>query len=512
MATSLSLTNPITFVVDSELLIGTISINLIRLPWFRVHIVVLNDPGRLISVHIMHTGILASWSALYILYELIIFDSTDPRYNPCWRQGCYVIPFISRLGSTTSLYNWSLGIKLSRSVWTYETMNVAHLLFSGLLILAAFWHWAYLDLDIFVSVKTSQLLLDLNKILGIHLMVASVVCFGFGYGHLSGAHGPGMWSSDSKGLKGCVRMVKPIYGLIGSTYLAFCYALMPRHHIISGFTGILIALWHIEVTPGSILYKLNKMSNLESVLSSSISSVFFTAFMNSSLFWYGTVSAALELFGPNRYHWDNGYFSQDIESRVSSINSIFLNKAWEQVPDKLVLYDYIGYNPSKAGLFRSGPILKGDGLVINWLGHITFEIGTLSLAIVRSPAFFETFPVILIDKGGTLRADIGFRRAESLNSIDTKEVLLYFHGGIYHGLEYSTASVVKDYARKAQFGEIFTFDFKTTRANGVFRTSPRGWYSFSHTVLAELFFFGHLWHATRAIFRSLWTGLTIPSL
>ena len=26
------------------------------LPWYRVHIVVLNDPGRLIAVHIMHTA------------------------------------------------------------------------------------------------------------------------------------------------------------------------------------------------------------------------------------------------------------------------------------------------------------------------------------------------------------------------------------------------------------------------------------------------------------------------
>jgi photosystem II CP47 chlorophyll apoprotein len=354
--------------------------------------------------------------------------------------------------------------------------------------------------------------LDLNKIFAIHLLVASVVCFGFGYDHLSGALGPGMWSSDSKGLKGCIRFVKPIYSLIGSAYLAFCYALIPSHHIIGGFTGILIALWHIQATPGPLLYKLNRMANLESVLSSSIAAVFFTAFIESSLIWYGTVSAALELFGPNRYHWDNGYFSQDIERRVSSFNPIFLNKAWEQVPDKLVLYDYIGHNPSKAGLFRSGPILKGDGLLVNWLGHATFEIGTFCLAIVRSPAFFETFPVILIDQGGTLRADIGFRRAESLNSIDMRDVLLYFQGGIYNGLEYSTASVVKDYARKAQLGEIFTFDYKTTRANGVFRTSPRGWYSFSHTVLAELFFFGHLWHATRAIFRALWTGLTIPSL
>ena len=62
----------------------------------------------------------------------------------------------------------------------------------------------------------------------------------------------------------------------------------------------------------------------------------------------------------------------------------------------LVLYDYIGCNPSKGGLFRSGPIIKGDGIIQNWLGHPSFEIGTLSLAVRRMPAFFETFPVILI--------------------------------------------------------------------------------------------------------------------
>jgi hypothetical protein len=48
----------------------------------------------------------------------------------------------------------------------------------------------------------------------------------------------------------------------------------------------------------------------------------------------------------------------DIERRVKSVNSIFFNKAWEEVPDKLVLYDYIGCN-----LFRSGPMLKGDAIV-----------------------------------------------------------------------------------------------------------------------------------------------------
>ena len=40
----------------------------IRLPWFRVHIVILNDPGRLISVHIMHTGLPAGWSGVMVLY------------------------------------------------------------------------------------------------------------------------------------------------------------------------------------------------------------------------------------------------------------------------------------------------------------------------------------------------------------------------------------------------------------------------------------------------------------
>jgi photosystem II CP47 chlorophyll apoprotein len=129
----------------------------------------------------------------------------------------------------------------------------------------------------------------------------------------------------------------------------------------------------------------------------------------------------------------------------------------------------------------------------------SFEIGTLSLAIRRMPAFFETFPVILIDQGGTVRADIPFRRAESRYSM---VLHLYFAGGILNATEYSTPSLVKDYARKAQFGQIFTFEKKT------------GWYSFSHTAFALFFFFGHLWHASRAVFKDLWTGLcvTIESL
>jgi photosystem II CP47 chlorophyll apoprotein len=178
------------------------SVKKIRLAWFRVHIVILNDPGRLISVHLMHTGLVAGWSGVMALYELIILDPRDPVSNPIWRQGCYVMPFLSRLGVVRSLYNWSLGIELSiNPYWTYETVSIAHILLSGFSILAAFWHWAYWDLDLFLT--SGKLVLDLNRIFGIHLCLASLLSFGFGLAHLSGLGGPGIWTSDSFGLGVC---------------------------------------------------------------------------------------------------------------------------------------------------------------------------------------------------------------------------------------------------------------------------------------------------------------------
>jgi len=134
----------------------------IRFPWFRVHIVVLNDPGRLMSVHIMHTGLVSAWSGIMLLYELITLDPTDWLYNPIWRQTCYVMPFISRIGLVRSEYTWSLGIKMSMNpYWTYEMVLIAHIVLSGILVLAGFWHWAYWDLNVF-SCVTSGVILDLR--------------------------------------------------------------------------------------------------------------------------------------------------------------------------------------------------------------------------------------------------------------------------------------------------------------------------------------------------------------
>ena len=98
------------------------------------------------------------------------------------------------------------------------------------------------------------------------------------------------------------------------------------------------------------------------------------------------------------------------------------------------------------------------------------------------PAFFETFPVILIDQTSTVRADIAFRRSTSTYSMEESQIQVYFSGGCLNGTEYSTPSLVKAYARKAQFGQI---------------------------ALAFSFFFGHLWHASRAIFQDIWTGVNL---
>ena len=87
------------------------------LPWYRVHTVVLNDPGRLIAVHLMHTALVAGWAGSMALYELAVFDPSDPVLNPMWRQGMFVMPFMTRLGITDSWGGWSI---------TGERVGIAH--------------------------------------------------------------------------------------------------------------------------------------------------------------------------------------------------------------------------------------------------------------------------------------------------------------------------------------------------------------------------------------------------
>jgi hypothetical protein len=82
----------------------------IALPWFRVHVVVLNDPGRLLAVHLMHTGLVSGWAG---------------------------------------------------SMMFYEGVASSHIVLAGLLFAASSWHWTYWDLDVFRDRRTGELCLDL---------------------------------------------------------------------------------------------------------------------------------------------------------------------------------------------------------------------------------------------------------------------------------------------------------------------------------------------------------------
>jgi photosystem II CP47 chlorophyll apoprotein len=123
----------------------------------------------------------------------------------------------------------------------------------------------------------------------------------------------------------------------------------------------------------------------------------------------------------------------------------------------------------------------------------------------RLPNFFETFPVVMTDADGVVRADIPFRRAESKLSIEQTGVKATVYGGALNGQTFTNPADVKRLARRSQLGEPFEFD--TTEADGVFRTSPRGWFTFAHASFALLFFFGHIWHGARTLFRDVFAGI-----
>jgi photosystem II CP47 chlorophyll apoprotein len=480
------------------------------LPWYRVHTVVLNDPGRLIAVHLMHTALTAGWAGSMVLYELALFDPSDAALNPMLRQGMYVMPFMARLGVTNSWQGWNvMGETVTNpGLWTFETVAVTHILLSGLLFLAACWHWVYWDLDLFKNERTGEPALDLPRIFGIHLLAAGLLCFGFGAFHLTGVFGPGMWVSDAYGLTGHIQPVKPDWGANG--FNPFNPGGVVAHHIAAGIVGIIGGLFHISVRPSENLYRSLRMGNIETVLASALATFFVAAFVVSGTMWYGSATTPIELFGPTRYQWDNHYFEQEIDRRVNASlaagNS--RSEAWQAIPEKLAFYDYVGNSPAKGGLFRVGPMTKGDGVALSWAGHPVFQDADgRELSVRRIPNFFENFPVILTDQDGIVRADIPFRRTEAKYSFEQMGVTVSFYGGNLDGQTFTDSQTVKKYARQAQLGEVFEFDRQLLNSDGIFRASPRTWFAFAHTVWGLLWFFGHLWHGSRTIFRDVFAGI-----
>ncbi|KAF6142878.1 hypothetical protein GIB67_022757 [Kingdonia uniflora] len=352
------------------------------------------------------------------LYELAVFDPSDPILDPMWRQGMFVISFMTRLGITNSWGCWSIieGIITNLSIWSYEGVAGAHIVFSGLCVLAAIWHWVYWDLKIFTDEHTGNPSLDLPKIFGIHLFLSGIVYFGFGAFH---------------GVEG---------------FDPFVLGEISSHHIAAGTLGILAGPFHLSVHLPQRLYKRLRMGNIETVLSSSIDVIFFAAFVVAGTMWYGSASAPIELFGPTRYQWDQGYFQQEVYRRVSArlAENQSLLEAWSKIHPKLAFYDYISNNPAKGGLFRVGSMDNGDGIAVGWLGHLVFrDKEGCELFVRHMPTFFETFPLVLVEKDRIVRADVLFRRAESKYSVEQVGVTVEFYGGKLNGVSYSDPATVK---------------------------------------------------------------------
>ncbi|KAI5677285.1 hypothetical protein M9H77_08235 [Catharanthus roseus] len=176
------------------------------LPRYRVHTIVLNDPGRLLFVHLMHTALVAGWAGSMPLYELAVFDPSDPILDPMWIQGMFVI--------TNSWGRWSItgGTITNSGIWSYE-----------------------------------------------------------------GLYGLGILVSDPYGLIGKVQPVNPAWGVEG--FDPFVPGGIASHHIAARTLGILARLFHLSMRPPQPLYKGLRMGNIETILSNSIATVFFAAFV-----------------------------------------------------------------------------------------------------------------------------------------------------------------------------------------------------------------------------------------
>ncbi|KAL5642676.1 hypothetical protein ACJX0J_003416 [Zea mays] len=364
----------------------------------------------------MHTALVSGWAGSMALYELAVFDPSDPVLDPI-----------------------------------YEGVAGAHIVFSGLCFLAAIWHWVYWDLEIFCDEGG---------------------LFGFGAFHVTGFIWP--WDMGVRSLRTHwkVQAVNPAWGAEG--FDPFVPGGIASHHIV-------------RVRPPQRLYKGLRMGNIETVLSSSIAAL-------PELCGYGSATTPIELFGPTRYQWDQGYFQQEIYRRVSDglAENLSLSEAWSKIPEKLAFYDYIGNNPAR-GDYSEHPVFR--------------DKEGRELFVRRMPTFFETFPVVLVDEEGIVRADVPFRRAESKYSVEQVGVTVEFYGGELNGVSYSDPATVKKYARRAQLGEIFELDRATLKSDGVFRSSPRGWFTFGHATFALLFFSDTFGMALEPCFRDVFAGI-----
>ncbi|KVI01582.1 Photosystem antenna protein-like protein [Cynara cardunculus var. scolymus] len=104
----------------------------------------------------------------------------------------------------------------------------------------------------------------------------------------------------------------------------------------------------------------------------------------------------------------------------------------------------------------AGSMDNGDVIAVGWLGHPIFrDKEGRELFVRRMPTFFETFPVVLVDGDGIVRADVPFRRAKSKYSVEQVGVTVEFYSGEINGVSYSDPVTVKKICKTHSIGENF---------------------------------------------------------
>ena len=103
----------------------------------------------------------------------------------------------------------------------------------------------------------------------------------YGIHHPTGLVGPGLWTSDTYGLLGSPRFVRPEFNLQGLS--PFSYGVIPSHHISAGIVVLIAGPWHVAARPSPSLYRILKLSNIEASLSSSLAAVFSAALITKKI-------------------------------------------------------------------------------------------------------------------------------------------------------------------------------------------------------------------------------------
>jgi len=131
----------------------------------------------------------------------------------------------------------------------------------------------------FIDGTSGTLVLDFLKLFGVHLALSAVLCFGFGWLHLTGTLGPGMWASDQYATVGGIRDVQSAY----SIFYVQCakYGSMASHHTVASTFGLCVSLWHLCSRPTFYLYGALRMGKVESMLSTSIITILWAGVTNA---------------------------------------------------------------------------------------------------------------------------------------------------------------------------------------------------------------------------------------